>query len=196
MRHGQGPRTVSRRRCPGPHSRSEPAAITYERSIRQVHGSRSSAGGCCGASSRKSSAAGNCTLAGRPRAPVQDHTAIVIDDGIATGATNRRLALHASAPCRTRRRLVSAVPVAPPDTIEPCRPRPQVDEVVCPLVVVFLRRDRLVCILGIFASCVTRMSSGRSQRAAQWTDSSAPCGAQPEFKVPLRVASRKCCYYP
>jgi putative phosphoribosyl transferase len=66
-------------------------------------------------------------LAGRPRAPVQDRTAIVVDDGIATGAT-MEAALRATRRRRPRR-LVLAVPVAPPDTIE--RLRPQVDEVVC-----------------------------------------------------------------
>jgi putative phosphoribosyl transferase len=66
-------------------------------------------------------------LAGRERAPVAGRTAIVADDGIATGAT-MEAALHA-----TRRahpgRLVLATAVAPPDTIE--RLRPQADEVVC-----------------------------------------------------------------
>jgi putative phosphoribosyl transferase len=66
-------------------------------------------------------------LAGRPRAPVADRTAIVIDDGIATGAT-MEAALRATRNARPRR-LVLAVPVAPPDTIE--RLRGEVDEVVC-----------------------------------------------------------------
>jgi putative phosphoribosyl transferase len=73
-------------------------------------------------------------LAGRPRAQVRERTAIVIDDGIATGAT-MEAALRA-----TRRadpaRLVLAVPVAPPDTLE--RLRPEVDEVVCLMVPNFL----------------------------------------------------------
>ena len=53
--------------------------------------------------------------AGRPRLEIGGRTAIVVDDGIATGAT-MRVALQA-----TRRRgpahLVLAVPVAPPDTL-------------------------------------------------------------------------------
>ncbi len=73
-------------------------------------------------------------LAGRPNAEVRDRTAIVIDDGIATGAT------MAAALRATRRadpsRLVLAVPVAPPDTLE--RLRPEVDEVVCLMVPDFL----------------------------------------------------------
>jgi putative phosphoribosyl transferase len=66
-------------------------------------------------------------LGGRARVPIEGRTAIVVDDGIATGAT-MRAALHA-----TRRagpaRLVLATPVAPPDTIE--RLRAEADEVVC-----------------------------------------------------------------
>jgi len=64
---------------------------------------------------------------GRERVPVQSKTAIVVDDGIATGAT-MRAALRA-----VRRRqpshLVLAVPVAPVETIESLRS--EVDEVVC-----------------------------------------------------------------
>ena len=65
--------------------------------------------------------------AGRPRAEVTGRTAIVVDDGIATGAT-MEAALRATRR-RAPRRLVLAVPVAPPETIE--RLRPEVDEVVC-----------------------------------------------------------------
>jgi putative phosphoribosyl transferase len=73
-------------------------------------------------------------LGDRPRTPVQDRTAIVIDDGIATGAT-MEAALHATRNAGPRR-LVLAVPVAPPDTIE--RLRPEVDEVVCLMMPAFL----------------------------------------------------------
>jgi putative phosphoribosyl transferase len=65
--------------------------------------------------------------AGRPKIDVHERTAIVIDDGIATGAT-MEAALHATRRAGPRR-LVLAVPVAPPDTIE--RLRPQVDEIEC-----------------------------------------------------------------
>jgi predicted phosphoribosyltransferase len=73
-------------------------------------------------------------LAGRPRAQLRDRTAIVIDDGIATGATMEAalLATRRAGP----KRLVLAVPVAPPDTLE--RLRPKVDEVVCLMVPEFL----------------------------------------------------------
>lgn len=73
-------------------------------------------------------------LAGRPRVPIRDRTAIVIDDGIATGAT-MAAALRATRRAGPRR-LVLAAPVAPPDTIE--RLRPEVDEVVCLMVPAFL----------------------------------------------------------
>jgi putative phosphoribosyl transferase len=65
--------------------------------------------------------------AGRPKVEVRERTAIVVDDGIATGAT-MEAALHATRRAGPRR-LVLAVPVAPPDTIE--RLRPQVDEIEC-----------------------------------------------------------------
>jgi putative phosphoribosyl transferase len=79
-------------------------------------------------------------LAVRAPTPVQARTAIVVDDGIATGAT-MEAALHA-----TRRadpqRLVLATPVAPPDTIE--RLRTRADEVVC------LATPRLFDTIGSF----------------------------------------------
>ncbi len=66
-------------------------------------------------------------LGDRPRPKIAGRSAIVVDDGIATGATIRA-ALHAvrrNAP----KRLVLATPVAPPDTVE--RLRPDADELVC-----------------------------------------------------------------
>jgi len=67
-------------------------------------------------------------LAGHERIGVEGKTAIVVDDGIATGATVRA-ALRA-----TRRanpaRLVLAVPVAPAETVASLRE--EADEVVCP----------------------------------------------------------------
>jgi putative phosphoribosyl transferase len=65
--------------------------------------------------------------AGRTPIDIAGRAAIVVDDGIATGAT-MRVALRA-----TRRRnpswLVLAAPVAAPDTID--RLRPEADEAVC-----------------------------------------------------------------
>ena len=55
------------------------------------------------------------------------HTAIVVDDGLATGST-MLAALHALR-SRAPQKLVCAVPVAPPDTLEKVGER--ADEVVC-----------------------------------------------------------------
>jgi len=66
-------------------------------------------------------------LAGRPGLDVSGRTALIVDDGIATGATIRAALLA------TRRAhpklLVLAVPVAPTDTITALRS--EADEVVC-----------------------------------------------------------------
>lgn len=66
-------------------------------------------------------------LGGREPATVKGRTAIVVDDGIATGAT-MRAALRAVRR-RGPARLVLAVPVAPPETIAVLKA--EVDEVVC-----------------------------------------------------------------
>ncbi|MET7616183.1 phosphoribosyltransferase family protein [Streptomyces sp. NPDC005408] len=63
----------------------------------------------------------------RPRVPLEGRTVIIVDDGIATGAT-------AAAACQVVRaqgagRVVLAVPVAPPDAVEWLRA--ESDEVVC-----------------------------------------------------------------
>lgn len=65
--------------------------------------------------------------AARPALDIRDMTAIVVDDGIATGATMK--AAVRAARRRQPRKLVLAVPIAPEDTIE--RLRQEVDEVVC-----------------------------------------------------------------
>jgi len=66
-------------------------------------------------------------LADRPRADPKGRTAVVVDDGIATGAT-AIAALHALKK-RGARRLVVAVPVAPTDTVE--RLQREADDVIC-----------------------------------------------------------------
>lgn len=64
---------------------------------------------------------------GRPRIPLTGRTVIVVDDGIATGAT--ALAACEVARAHGAARVVLAVPVAPPDAAE--RLGGQVDELVC-----------------------------------------------------------------
>lgn len=66
-------------------------------------------------------------LAGRPRVDVRGRTAIIVDDGIATGATVKAaiLAIRALGP----RKIVLAVPVAPTDTVAALKR--EVDEIVC-----------------------------------------------------------------
>jgi putative phosphoribosyl transferase len=66
-------------------------------------------------------------LGDRQRADVAGRTAIVIDDGIATGATIRA-ALRATR-MRKPKKLVVAVPVAPPDSLEALRG--EADDIVC-----------------------------------------------------------------
>lgn len=64
---------------------------------------------------------------GRPAAPIEGRTIIIVDDGIATGATVRAgiAALKKMSP----QRIVLAVPVAPPESLEVLER--DVDEVVC-----------------------------------------------------------------
>ena len=66
-------------------------------------------------------------LGDRERAEVSGHTAIVIDDGVATGATTRA-ALRATRQ-RGPKRLVLAVPVAPTDSLAELRG--EADDVIC-----------------------------------------------------------------
>jgi putative phosphoribosyl transferase len=63
----------------------------------------------------------------RPRVPIKGRAAILIDDGIATGATMR--AALRSVRRADPERLVLAVPVAPPDTVSELMT--EADEVVC-----------------------------------------------------------------
>lgn len=66
-------------------------------------------------------------LAGRERAPIENKTAIIVDDGIATGATVRA-SVHALKR-RGPKRIVIATPVAPPETVAALRQ--EADDVVC-----------------------------------------------------------------
>jgi putative phosphoribosyl transferase len=69
----------------------------------------------------------NLYIGERPRAKISGQVAIVIDDGIATGATTRA-ALQAVRKQKPKE-LVLAVPVAPRDTIEELRQ--EVDALIC-----------------------------------------------------------------
>ena len=66
-------------------------------------------------------------LGDRPHPPVAGRTVLVIDDGVATGATTRA-ALQATR-MRKPSKLVLAIPVAPTDTLK--KLRDEADEVVC-----------------------------------------------------------------
>lgn len=66
-------------------------------------------------------------VAGRPRIPVKDKTAIIVDDGIATGATVRA-SLHALKKLGSKRTVV-ATPVAPLQAVEALRE--EADDVIC-----------------------------------------------------------------
>jgi putative phosphoribosyl transferase len=63
----------------------------------------------------------------RPALDIQDRTVILVDDGLATGATMRAaaIALRRKKPMK----IVVAVPVAPPETCEAFRS--EVEEVIC-----------------------------------------------------------------
>jgi putative phosphoribosyl transferase len=67
-------------------------------------------------------------LRNRPHADLEDRIVIVVDDGIATGATTRA-ALRAVRKCMPRW-LVLAVPVAPTSTLEELSA--EADDIVCP----------------------------------------------------------------
>jgi putative phosphoribosyl transferase len=66
-------------------------------------------------------------LGTRPRVDVSGRTAIIVDDGIATGATIKA-ALHATRRAHPKR-LILAVPVAPTDTLAALRK--EADEIIC-----------------------------------------------------------------
>lgn len=66
-------------------------------------------------------------LAGRPQPDPRGRTAIVVDDGLATGAT-ARVALRALRR-RGAARLILAIPVAPPESLDALRG--EADEILC-----------------------------------------------------------------
>jgi putative phosphoribosyl transferase len=90
----------------------------------------------------------NAYLKGRDRVPIKGATAIVVDDGIATGATVRAAlkALRRGNP----KKLVLAVPVAPLDTVKSLRK--EVDAIIC------LQTPDPFYAIGIFYRDFTQMS--------------------------------------
>lgn len=78
------------------------------------------------AARKKSNAGGRC-ISGRARARIGGSTAIVVDDGVATGATIKA-ALRAIRK-RNPKELVLAIPVAPPALIDELRR--EVDALIC-----------------------------------------------------------------
>ncbi len=76
----------------------------------------------------------------RPAVPLADRTALLVDDGIATGST--MLAACRIARARGARRVVVAVPVAPEKALR--RLREEADEVICLSQPALVRRCRPV----------------------------------------------------
>ncbi len=66
---------------------------------------------------------------GEPPVPLAGRTAVIVDDGVATGATARVAARVAKA--RGAARVVLAMPVGAPDSLGSLAADPAVDEIVC-----------------------------------------------------------------
>jgi putative phosphoribosyl transferase len=101
----------------------------------------------------------------RPRPEVAGQCVILVDDGVATGATMRAAiaALRQAKPSR----LVVAVPVAPPDTVEVLRG--EADEVVC------LATPEPFMAIGCWYVAFPQLSDEevRSRLARSWAPSAA-----------------------
>jgi putative phosphoribosyl transferase len=101
----------------------------------------------------------------RPRPDVAGQCVILVDDGVATGATMRAAiaALRQAKPSR----LVVAVPVAPPDTVEVLRG--EADEVVC------LATPEPFMAIGCWYVAFPQLSDEevRSRLARSWAPSAA-----------------------
>lgn len=93
-------------------------------------------------------------LEGRERPSAKNKTVIVIDDGIATGAT-----LRASLRALKRRQpksIVVAIPVAPPDAVESLRK--EADEIIC------LQTPELFYAIGAFYADFSQVSDAEVSR--------------------------------
>lgn len=115
-------------------------------------------------------------IGSRPRAPITGRVVIVVDDGIATGATVKA-ALQAVR-ARRPKTLVLAVPVAPPEVLATLAP--EVDAIVC------LLRPQPFGAVGAFYDDFSQVDDGqvladlaRCPVPLPLTDGSAPNGARP-----------------
>ena len=104
-----------------------PLVVRNEDVLRQAGISESDFRTVCAAETREIERRRRRYLGARDRAAVAGCTAIVVDDGIATGATTRA-ALRATR-LRNPQRLILAVPVAPSDSLAGLRR--EADEVLC-----------------------------------------------------------------
>jgi putative phosphoribosyl transferase len=106
-------------------------------------------------------------LGNRERAEVAGRTAIVIDDGIATGATTRA-ALRATR-MRNPKRLVLAVPVAPSDILSELRR--EADDIVC------LEDHLMFGAIGFHYRDFRQISDGEVIEILQRFPAGKPCNA-------------------
>jgi putative phosphoribosyl transferase len=106
-------------------------------------------------------------LQGRERVPLEGRTLILVDDGIATGASVRAalVALRRRRP----RALVLAVPVAPADTIAALRP--EVDDVVC------LRTPEPFVAIGLYYRDFHQLSDEDVMRALRQQGGARPAAS-------------------
>jgi predicted phosphoribosyltransferase len=93
--------------------------------------------------------------AGRPAPDVEDRVTIVVDDGVATGST--LIAVLRWVRRLRPRRLICAVPVGPPDTVQ--RLASECDEVVCPM------QPRAFSAVGLWYEDFTQVPDSDVRRA-------------------------------
>ena len=113
-------------------------------------------------------------VADRPRPDPRGRAAVVVDDGLATGAT-ARAALHALRR-RGPGRLILAVPVASPDTIAAIRS--EADEVVC------LHVEELYRGIGSFYDDFHQLTDGEVIRLLDTAAARDARERKGEFQVP------------
>lgn len=110
----------------------------------------------------------------RPRPVIEGRCVILVDDGVATGATMRAAiaALRRQSPAR----IVVAVPVAPPDTVD--RLRGEADEAVC------LATPESFWAIGQFYVEFPQLSDDavREQLARSWAATPGEPGARGRMK--------------